>query len=232
VELGANAAAIGRVSAMSGFAAAASIAVVANLIDRAGRRILLQTGAAVLLAVSVGFVAVDRVGPLLYVLHAGIGAAFVFTFNAAATLATDDAPPEHLGRIIGILGAVNMTTNAIGTVAAELVANLYGYRVLFLGAGVLGVLALALSPAIEDRQPTADERARMVPLIEAISPPLLAVLGVTALAGAAFAAMFTFHQPYAVALGAKNVAPFFVGFTLTSVAMRVFFGGLGDRHGR
>ena len=41
--------------------------------------------------------------------------------------------------------------------------------------------------------------------------------------------MFTFQQPFALELGARQVAAFFAGFTLASVAVRVFFGSLGDR---
>jgi MFS family permease len=43
--------------------------------------------------------------------------------------------------------------------------------------------------------------------------------------------MFTFHQPYVLALGGKSVSPFFVGFTATAVGARLLFGSLGDRLG-
>jgi MFS family permease len=58
------------------------------------------------------------------------------------------------------------------------------------------------------------------------------VFVVSAFSGATFVAMFTFHQPYALSLGARNVAPFFVGFTVAAMAMRLLFGSLGDRLGR
>jgi DHA1 family tetracycline resistance protein-like MFS transporter len=52
-----------------------------------------------------------------------------------------------------------------------------------------------------------------------------------ALLGMAFMAMFAFHQPYALSLGAERVGSFFVGFTVAALAMRLGLGGLGDRFG-
>jgi predicted MFS family arabinose efflux permease len=47
-----------------------------------------------------------------------------------------------------------------------------------------------------------------------------------------FAAMFSFVQPYAISLGAREVRNFFLGFTASAVAGRLLLGGLGDRYGR
>jgi MFS family permease len=52
-----------------------------------------------------------------------------------------------------------------------------------------------------------------------------------ALLGSAFIAMFAFHQPYALSLGAERVGTFFIGFTAAALAMRLGLGGLGDRLG-
>jgi MFS family permease len=50
--------------------------------------------------------------------------------------------------------------------------------------------------------------------------------------GAVFIALYGFVQPYAVSLGAKEVRWFFVGYTVSVVAGRIFLGQLGDRAGR
>jgi MFS family permease len=61
--------------------------------------------------------------------------------------------------------------------------------------------------------------------------PIVRVLAAAMVMGGIFAAMFEFHQPYALALGAKAVAPFFAGFTIATVAVRILFGTAGDRYG-
>jgi len=230
--LGADAGSIGRVSAMSGFASVTTIPVVIALIDRIGRRPLFQMGCVLLVALAIGFTRVDRLGPLVYVLQAAVGSAFVLAFNASATMITDFAPPARIGQAIGILGAANMATNAISTIAAEQLAHGVGWRAAFQLSAVMGIVGLLISLWIresprETLRVDPSQRSEAKPL-----GPLLRVLLVGALAGAPFSAMFTFQQPYALELGALQVSVFFAGFTLASVAVRVFFGSLGDRLGR
>jgi len=50
--------------------------------------------------------------------------------------------------------------------------------------------------------------------------------------GAAFGAMFTFTQPYALSLGANAVSGFFLGYTAFALTVRVFLGGAADAWGR
>jgi MFS family permease len=230
--LGADAGSIGRVSAMSGFAAVTTIPVVLALIDRIGRRRLLQMGCLLLIALAIGFTRVDQLGPFVYVLQAAVGSAFVLAFNASATMITDFAPPARLGQAIGILGAANMATNAVSTIAAEQLAHGVGWHAAFQLSAVMGMVGLLISLWIresprETLRAASSERAEAKPL-----GPLVRVLLVGALAGAPFSAMFTFQQPYALELGALQVSVFFAGFTFSSVAVRVFFGSLGDRLGR
>ncbi len=231
-ELGADAARIGQVSATSGFAAVATIPVVIALIDRVGRRPLLQLGCALLVLLSLGFARVERLDWHVAVLQACTGSAFVLAFNASATLITDIAPAARLGQAIGVLGAANMATNAISTIVGESVAQAAGWRVVFQLAAVLGVVGLAASFRIREAPRAGSAPSGAVAESPRPLAPLLRVLAVAALAGAPFSAMFTFQQPFALELGAKQVAGFFAGFTLSSVAVRVFFGSLGDRLGR
>src|SRR6185503_1411288 len=51
-------------------------------------------------------------------------------------------------------------------------------------------------------------------------------------AGAAFATIATFTQPFVLSLGATDVAPLFIGYTLTALVVRLGFGGHVDRWGR
>jgi predicted MFS family arabinose efflux permease len=125
-----------------------------------------------------------------------------------------------------------MATNAVSTIAAERIAHAAGWRPAFQLAALLGCAGLVVSLLVRDASREASARTG-----SELDPPrpigaLLRVLAVAALAGAPFSAMFTFQQPYALELGAREVADFFAGFTLASVGVRVFFGSLGDRMGR
>ena len=231
-ELGADPSAIGTISAMSGFAAVCTIPVVTHFIDRVGRRPLLQAGAVVLTALSLGLLAVDRVGPLVYLLHAGMGASFVLSFNASAALVTDLAPPQRMGQAIGALGASNMLMNALATMGAERVAEVYGWPAVFQLGAAAGVLALVLSFLIKEARRDAGPAEPGGGTKLRLRGWLVRALAASAVAAAPFSAMFTFHQPFALELGASRVASFFLGFMVTAVTMRVVFGSLGDRYGR
>jgi MFS family permease len=226
--LGASASEIGATSATVGFAAAAGVAFVTTRIDRARRRNLYFLGASLLAVCSLGFLMVDRLGPLVYLLQAGIGASFVLAFNATTALVADVAPPERLGQAFGIQGAANLSMNAVSSAVAESVADRYGWHAVFMLAAGSAVVSLLTGLAIREERPgegaSSPGRAPYADMAR--------LFVVSALIGASFNAMFTFQQPYALALGARKVSSFFVGFTVAALVMRLGFGGLGDRLGR
>jgi predicted MFS family arabinose efflux permease len=171
----------------------------------------------------------------VYVAQGLMGTAFVLAFNGAATLAVDLAPPERVGQAIGIIGAVNTTMNAVSTIVAETIADRHGWAVVFKIGAFAGVGALLLSLLM--RETSIEERAEQTVETTARAEgglrfaPWLPLLIATVLIGAAFTAVFTFHQPYAISLGIKELRVFFIGFTCAAVTSRVVFGGLGDRFG-
>jgi len=233
VALGADAATIGRVSATGALAAVLAIPLAAEGLDRLGRRPFFRMGSALIVATSLMYLAVDRMGPLVYVAQAGTSIAFVLAFNASATLIADLAPPARLGQAIGIVGAANTAMNALAIVVAEQLAQRYSWSIVFRVGATAGTAALLLSLLVREtssathvvsRQSEAREpRARW----SSSASALLA----SALTGVAFNALFTFTQPYALSLGAHELRSFFLGFTMTGVMSRIFLGRLGDRFG-
>jgi MFS family permease len=228
-ELQADARTIGYLSAMGGLFGIATIPLASRGIDHVGRLAFFRIGAGVLFVLSIGFLFVSRVGPLCFVLNGLNGAAFVLAFNASATLATDEAPRAKLGQAIGALGASNMIMNGVSTVIGEKIAASFGWQPVFVLGAVAALGAAAMSfglrePALPARPSNGDKELNY----GVLAAPLLSCT----LIGGSFCAMFVFYQPYALALGAREVNEFFVGFTATAVTTRVAFGSLGDRYGR
>jgi predicted MFS family arabinose efflux permease len=60
----------------------------------------------------------------------------------------------------------------------------------------------------------------------------LSMVAIVTVWGAAFGAMITFHQPFALALGITKVRGFFIAYMLTAVFSRVGTGNAVDRIGR
>src|SRR5688572_20790611 len=95
---------IGRSAAAAGVAGLLTVPFAARGLDRLGRKLFFRAGALLVVLLSFGFLQVREVSPLVYVLQGCVSAAFVLSFNAAATLLADFAPPARLGQAIGWLG--------------------------------------------------------------------------------------------------------------------------------
>jgi DHA1 family multidrug resistance protein-like MFS transporter len=219
---------VGLVGATSGVASVGSIALLLTVIDRrGGRRAAFLTGAALLFFSSSAYLLVHRFGVLVYVLQAGVAMSYVLAFNSAMALVTEVAPPERLGQAFGLQSAANLSMNAISSLVAEAVSERWGWHAVYGVAAGAALVSFFLGLALPPGGYRAEARSTD-------SPPygvLLPVFVTSALMGAAFSAMFVFHQPYALSFGAKRVGAFFVGFTTAALVMRLGFGSLGDRLG-
>ncbi len=238
VELNATAHTLGLISAAGGFGAVVMIPVVARGIDSVGRKPFLVAGMVLLGLSSLGYVAVDDVGPLVFLVHAGTGAAFILTSNATTSLVTDVCPPRRLAHAFGVLGAANMAMNAVASWLAEHLADAGGWTSVFVLGAIAGSIGLAQAVTTPDSMVQnalvqgASHRPRLAHpnalLWRRITIPLVSTTAV----GAAFVAVFSFHQPFAIELGATHVRPFFTGFAVSALIARIAFGNIGDRLGR
>jgi MFS family permease len=112
-ELAAGPDDIGRVTACFYVTAVLLGPWMGSVVDRRGRRRFLTAGALLMALVSVGFVAVDDLGPLIFALRTLQGVAFAMAFVAGSALAVDEAPPERLALALGIFGLTMLSNNAI-----------------------------------------------------------------------------------------------------------------------
>ena len=228
VELAADAATIGGLSAVSLLASVFCMPIAGVQIDRRGRRLFVCIGALLFAVACAGYLFVDSVGPLLWILRLVQGIAWPLFYLALSTLATDIAPKARMGQAIGMFGAIMISTNALGPALAEWVAGLFGWRAVFVAALVAAALARLL-PEGHKPQPHA-QTTTMLELVR--RPGLKRVLLVTAMVGWAFGAMFTFYQPWALACGFEQVSTFLVAFAGCAMVVRVGLGGIADRLGR
>jgi MFS family permease len=231
-ELDAGPAAIGGVSAAFSVTAVMLGPIMGALVDRRGRRPFMTAGGLLMAASSLGFVWVDSVGPLVYALRAAQGVAFAMAFVAGSALAVDEAPPERLAVALGIFGLTMLTNNALAPVVVEELALRMGWTPTFVLAAGAGLLCSALSLRVRDRHPPEGDQ-EIPRLIDVMRRPNALRIGVViALAGSAFGAMFTFHQPFALELGIEQVRSFFVAYAAAAVAARLGLVPFTDRLGR
>jgi MFS family permease len=222
---------IGRVMAAFGISAVVFIPVVGALVDRTGRRRFFVAGSFLMALSSFAFYWIDSVGPLLYALRVFQGLAFAMGFVAGATLAVDEAPPERLGQAIGLFGLMMLSMNAIGPAVVERVADRAGWVWAFTTPGIAALVATGLALLVSARSTHADGEAdRLWDM--ARRPRSLRIGVVVGLAGAAFGAVVTFYQPFALDLGVRQVGGFFVAYTAAAMAARLGLGRVIDTGGR
>ena len=94
----------GRVVGIAGLAGLVVLPLVGYLLDRFGRRRFMIAGALTMSAVSVAFMGLETIGPMLYVLRIVQGIAFTCAFTGAQTLCVLFAPysliPSSVARCI------------------------------------------------------------------------------------------------------------------------------------
>jgi predicted MFS family arabinose efflux permease len=150
------------------------------------------------------------------------GLSFALLFNSAATLVADGVPRERLGRALAMFGAAMLATNALSPAMAESLAHRYGWSMLFWLSLAWGVVSVASAFFVEERkvsQSTGQPPAGALQLLS--TPRARRVVLLMVAAGAGFGAVFTFHQPYALALGIERVSGFFVSYAICALLVRV-----------
>ena len=218
VQLGADAGTIGQVTAMFGLVSVCVTPIVGAQIDGFGRKPLVLLGTAFMSLSALGFLLVDRVGPLLYLLRGLQGIAFTVGFSAMATLVADLAPPARLGRALGVFGAAMLVTNGLAPNLLEPVADSSGWAPVFLSSAAASAVAFLISFVLvepehrEHSVPGAGEPAAFP--LRRLTPILVAATT----AGSAFGTILTFYQPFALSLGIDRVSGFFMGFTAAALA--------------
>ncbi len=223
---------VGFVGAMSVLAAVLASPLCGKLLDRGARRPIIALGCLLSAVGAIGFLGVVEVGPYLYGLRAVQGVGYTLYFVAAATLVADIAPASRLGQALGWFGSAGLLMNAVATIVAERIAHDFGWHVVFIGAGVSGVIGCLLALAL--KEPMLHVRTQPQPrtLSTSKARSRLPVMWAAAAGGAAFGVMFTFTQPLALSLGEMNISPLFAGYTLAALFVRLAFGNLADRLGR
>ena len=123
----------------TGFALALTSPIWGRLADRYGRKPMLVR-AMIGGGISVGLMGLSQSALQLTVLR-GVQGASSGTVAAATALVATETPTAHLAWALGILSSAISLGSAVGPAAGGLAANLVGLRAIFLGGGLLLLLA-------------------------------------------------------------------------------------------
>jgi MFS family permease len=211
---------------------------------RVPRRALFLAGGILELTGFLLLLGVGNLGSGIYVARLLLGAGMGLLFGAYFTYASDIVPAGRRVQGIGIFGTSGMAAAYAGVWLGERVLMLGGFRAFFLagaGAALLAlVLALTLPEKAEVHAGAADDRntsRRPRTSRRSDEPPagfrrFVAVWGIAGCFGIATTAAMSFLAPFAEAAGLRPIAPFFLAYSGTAIALRFLAGALPDRIGR
>lgn len=225
----ADASTIGRVVATGPICSVLALPLIAPCIDRVRRQYLLALSAATMCAAALGFAYLGPLEPGVYVLRALQGMAFTTFMSTASTLVVELTPPARLGQALGLQGAANLVTNAVGPALAEPLAHSWGWQPVFLLSALCSLLAAAGVWTLAEPARVQPARTRQREVFDSRSLPFFYV---SSMIGVGFGTVVTFYQPLALELGAVEVGGLFIGYTITAVSVRVGFGSWLDRFQR
>ena len=221
---------IGELAAIPALAGIAIAPLCGRWLDRGGARAAVLLGTA-LLAVSIGtFGFFHAVEPAVYFVRAVHGVANTLIIAGAMAFVTLIVSPKNHARAFGLAGSASLVMNAIASYTTERLAATYGWGVAFEVAGGFTLLAFVLMSSIAPVE--AERPFEPAPTSTGTPAGAGAVTWAALAGGAAFATIATFTQPFVLTAGATDVAPLFIGYTITALGARLGFGSYMDRWGR
>jgi predicted MFS family arabinose efflux permease len=224
VDYSAQPAQVGRVMSVLGLTCVLMVPALGPLANRLGLRRTLMLAFCLMAGACFGFVLADHIGPTMLFLRAVQGVATACVMTAGIALTAQLAPPDKLGRAMGLTGAASLIMSAVAPAVAEPLAARCGFAYVSVIAGLASLIGLIIARGIPH---TAPAPAGGLSLDRRVLP----ILACIALVSAGFFVVMTFLAPLALTRNVPNVSGFFVAYTAAALAMRVLGAGLTDSLG-
>jgi MFS family permease len=226
VDYGASPGTIGAVVGIFGLTCVALVPWIGRIVNAIGLPRTIVLSLLLMALASLGFAGIDTIGPAMYALRTLQGLATTGMMTAGLALVCELAPAARLGQAMGFAGAASLIMTAVAPAVAEPLAARYGFPVVFALAGCVALVGAALARRLPAGAKPAEPTSAL-----SVSRDARRVLAVLALTGAGFNVVMAFIAPLALSRGAAAVRGFFVAYTVSALAVRLFGTGFTDRLG-
>jgi len=230
--LGANDVQIGLISSLTALAAVALRPPVGRAMDVRGRRPVILWGGALHVLATALYLAVTRIGPLLYGVRVLHGFAEALLFSALFAYAADRVPARRRTEGLALFGVSGMLPISLGGWIGDGLLPRHGFDALFVLATLLALGSFALSFRMpEARRPiliTGAVTGTRAALRQHELRPLWLMGTVFSVALTAY---FVFIKRFVDETGIGSVGLFFSAYTGAALVLRLFLGWLPDRVG-
>jgi MFS family permease len=214
--------------------------------DERSRKLVVQIGTLAVGLAPFGYLFLTSL-PILALLRAIHGLSIAGMTTGYSTLVLDFAPRDQRGEVLGYMTLVVPIGMALGPAVGGFLGDAYGFPVVFVVSGLLGLIGFALASLITDApiaphdpdpQPPQSRSllawlglGRLFTLAQ--SPRLQIPALVLLLVGTVFGTLTTFLPAYIRDTGvALNAGLFYTAVAIASFSVRIFTGRASDRLGR
>jgi len=232
-ERGADELTIGVVVGMMSASAVALRPLVGRLLDTRGRRVIARWGSVVHLAVTLAYLGVNEVGPLLFVVRVFHGVAQGMLFAALFTIAADVVPPSRRTEGIALFGVSGLLPMSLAGYIGDVILAHAGYFELFAATAVAAALGGAVSWTLADSRPVvqAGAPAPRSFFATAMVPTLRPLWLITFAFALALASYYTFLRTFVDHVGVGSMGLFYGVYAGAAIVLRVVLGWVPDRLG-
>lgn len=231
-ELGGTEADVGFIMGSFGITSLGAIPFVAYLLDRYGRRKFMLLGYSVMFFASLLYLNIEELSRSIYLIRFIQGVSFAFAFTAAGTFVADYLPPRERAKWLGIFSAFTIAAYAIGPSLGEFVIHHFGFQTFFIYASVFSLLALILALFMHDGKYITSRDPYGLGFFKLIASKRFSlILFSNLILAGGLGAILNFVAVY---LRSKELHAFyfFLTYTLTVTAVRIFGGRISDTWGR
>ena len=198
-----------------------------------GRRAVVLIGSVGHVCACAGYLAIDHVGPLLWIVRVAHGVSEGALFAALFTSAADIVPIARRTEGLALFGVSGMLPVALGGVIGDLVLAHADYRELFLLALGCAVGALLISLALPEtgggRRPSGQRGRGFVAV--ATQRDLLPIWVIGLSLGAALGAGYAFLKKFFEIEHVGSVGLFYGWYAAVAIALRILLGWVPERVG-
>jgi MFS family permease len=225
-----------EIGVLVGVMSAAAVALrplVGRLLDTRGRRVLARWGSVLHVAVTLAYLAVDTVGPLMVAVRVLHGVAQSVLFSTLFTIAADVVPPTRRTQGIALFGVSGLLPMSLAGLLGDAILARAGYTELFAATAIMAGLGGVASWMLADSRPAAGagEPAPRSFFATAMDRTLLPLWVLGFGFALAIASYFTFMRTYVDHVGVGSMGLFFSVYSAAAIVLRVALGWVPDRVG-
>ncbi len=232
-ELGGSVSIIGFIMGMASMATILTTPTVGILVDRWGKKWFLVAGGLVLSFTTIPFAFLDTLNFLFPVLRVFHGAALSLCFVSAGTLVADVSSPSKRSQAIGIFGMFSVINFALAPLIGKQIVMSYGFKEFFILDGIFGLLAFFIAILIKEPKRIALKGLKSSTFISVVfRRGVFITTVVMSVVGAGFVTVITFIPVFAGRIGVESYELFFITYTVSILAVRIFGGWIPDKFGK